>query len=325
MEKRIACLIAILVLGLVIAAPNALRSQDDIFGPPSDSPIADNDLDAIFEGATEAAVPRNEPVDLIFSDESDYPQSPLSMRPVVGDATPHAMTEHQQKWNSLREMVLKAADDETRKMHADAMKSFLEHVFDEDLARRESELGKLETRIQKLRTSVERRKSNRDRIIKVRLDALLLDAEGLGLPGLGASAFQSKTPTPKIISYTVLGQNRDGSNAVRIQYVTYKDVQRARSVAHTAFQTKPGSDQLVPVTQQRQEVYTVKTPVNVDKDVLVPAGEDVMTYLKNEIQKPETEKRNPRQTRNSRRSNRRDDVFFEDEGEPLGLEDENSR
>ena len=297
----------IVLAGTLLAHQTATHSQDDLFGNPppagasdvaggevlddqgfgldgfdgapagesgfgggsSDAPASDD----FFGGGEDSFAPGDKP-------------SSVGRRPRSSDRN-----SHQQVWQQLRQKVLEAKDETTRKQRGAELQKFLESVFDEDLARRENELSKLEARLKKLRDSVESRKTNRDRIIGVRMDSLMLDAQGLGLPGLGAPSFDNNSgnhPKFQIDSLKVLGRNGDGSIAVQVVYTVLKDEKRTRTIQKTSFKRRPNTNEVVPVTEQVEQVYFVRVPTQFKADAIIPAGEDMTRYLTKHLQSAES-------------------------------------
>ncbi len=80
-------------------------------------------------------------------------------------------------------MLHSSKDEETRKKAADTIREQLNAQFDRDLKRREKELADIEARLKTLREQVEKRKAARDRIVGLKLDTIINEAEGLGFPG----------------------------------------------------------------------------------------------------------------------------------------------
>lgn len=66
-----------------------------------------------------------------------------------------------------------------------ALSAVLAKQFDRDTTRREKEVVDLEERVKKLRDQVDKRKGAKDKIVGLRLDTILNEADGLGFPGQG--------------------------------------------------------------------------------------------------------------------------------------------
>ncbi len=295
----------IVLAGTLLAHQNATHSQDDLFGDPPPADESDVAGGEVFDGGD-----LNDGFGDAFGDEnglgggaSDAPASDDFFGAVEDSFAPgdkpsfagrssssSGKATHQQVWQQLRQKVLEAKDEKTRKQRGEELQKFLEGVFDEDLARRENELSKLEARLKKLRESVETRKTNRDRIIGVRMDALMLDAQGLGLPGLAAPSFGGAGTQPmfQIDSLKVLGRNSDGSVAVQVVYTVLKDEERTRTVQKTSFRRRPKTNEVVPFTEQVEQAYFVRVPTQFTADAIVPAGEEMTRYLTKHLQSPES-------------------------------------
>lgn len=97
----------------------------------------------------------------------------------VYESIPEEEQRQIREWKTLAEKIKKAPDSEKRVALGNDLRKLLEDLFDADLARRDNELKELEARVKKLRDGVERRRTNRDRIINVQVDSVMLDAEGL--------------------------------------------------------------------------------------------------------------------------------------------------
>lgn len=79
-------------------------------------------------------------------------------------------------------LLHESKDEEARKKAADTIREQLNAQFDRDLKRREKELSDIEARLKTLREQVEKRKAARDRIVGLRLDTIVNEADGLGFP-----------------------------------------------------------------------------------------------------------------------------------------------
>lgn len=91
--------------------------------------------------------------------------------------------QRRKEWHELRDKIRQTEDPREREDLGKDLKSVLEQIFDKDLAKRDENLAKLEERVQTLRDAIDRRRANRDRIITVQLDSVMLNAEGLTFPG----------------------------------------------------------------------------------------------------------------------------------------------
>ena len=88
----------------------------------------------------------------------------------------------QKKLAEATRLLNSSKDEAERKKAADTIREQLNAQFDRDLKRREKELADIETRVKALRDQVEKRKAARDRIVGLRLDTIVNEAEGLGFP-----------------------------------------------------------------------------------------------------------------------------------------------
>lgn len=86
--------------------------------------------------------------------------------------------------NRLRQQVRNEKDEKKRTDLGETLRTKLGEIFDEDLTKRDDSLKKLEARVAKLREAVEKRRKNRDRVITLQVDSVMLAAEGLAFPGL---------------------------------------------------------------------------------------------------------------------------------------------
>ena len=87
------------------------------------------------------------------------------------------------RWRELANQIRQTEAAEERQVLGEELKGVLSEIFDEDIKQREASLAELEQRVAKLRESLDGRKTNRDRIIGLQLDSVLLEAEGLSFPG----------------------------------------------------------------------------------------------------------------------------------------------
>lgn len=78
------------------------------------------------------------------------------------------------------ETLKQAKDEEARKKSLETLSSVVSQLFDEDLKRRESEVGDIRNRAAKLKTLIDKRKESKDRIVDLQLKIQLNEVEGLG-------------------------------------------------------------------------------------------------------------------------------------------------
>ena len=79
--------------------------------------------------------------------------------------------------------ALRRADNETTRAQAtEAIEALLTDQFERDIQQREKELSDIESRVKNLRAQLDARKAARHRIIGLRLQTVINDADGLGFP-----------------------------------------------------------------------------------------------------------------------------------------------
>ena len=84
--------------------------------------------------------------------------------------------------DSLKKQILGSKDDVARKTLGQELNGLLGDIFDEDLHQRDNQLKELEARVKELRDAIEKRRTNRDRIIGLEVEMVMLRAEGLSFP-----------------------------------------------------------------------------------------------------------------------------------------------
>lgn len=208
------------------------------------------------------------------------------------------------KLMSLSTKIRSEKDEKKRESLAKELSAEMERLFDKDLEHREAELEKLESRLAKLRESVEKRVSSRDRIIKNRIESLMLEADGLGLPGErtdgfgferrvrgAAVSYPTNNASPNF-SYQfqdrqpkVLQTYPDGSRKVFVPVTKSTVMSQTRMVPFTKTQTQTrnrivdGKRQVyqeqVPVTDYRQETHPVTVPMQTGIQVIVKKGQSI--------------------------------------------------
>lgn len=90
--------------------------------------------------------------------------------------------EEQQKLAEATGLLHSSRDEAVRQKATDTIHEQLNAQFDRDLKRREQELADIEARLKALREQVDRRKAARDRIVELRLNTIINEADGLGFP-----------------------------------------------------------------------------------------------------------------------------------------------
>jgi hypothetical protein len=94
--------------------------------------------------------------------------------------------------DSIRQAAEKLRDAKGNEARSEAekeLRDLLEQYFDDDLQRRQAELGEMEDRLAKLEKQLDRRESKKDEIVDLQVKVLVNQAEGLGfftdMPGDG--------------------------------------------------------------------------------------------------------------------------------------------
>jgi len=92
---------------------------------------------------------------------------------------------HQPETNAAKlqkaiETLKQAKDEEARKKSLETLSSVVSQLFDEDLKRRESEVGDIRNRAAKLKALIDKRKESKDRIVDLQLKIQRNEVEGLG-------------------------------------------------------------------------------------------------------------------------------------------------
>ncbi|MCA9150865.1 MAG: hypothetical protein KDA92_16250 [Planctomycetales bacterium] len=99
------------------------------------------------------------------------------------EEVPAEELQRRNRWRELANQIRQTEAAEERQVLGEELKGVLSEIFDEDMKQREASLAELEQRVAKLRESLDGRKENRDRIIGLQLDSVLLEAAGLSFPG----------------------------------------------------------------------------------------------------------------------------------------------
>lgn len=84
----------------------------------------------------------------------------------------------------LRQQIREEKDEKKRTELGETLRTKLGEIFDDDLSERDEQLKELEARVAKLRAAVEKRRKNRDRVITLQVDSVMLAAEGLAFPSI---------------------------------------------------------------------------------------------------------------------------------------------
>ncbi len=119
----------------------------------------------------------------------------------VDPAVAKKISESNTAVDQLIEQLRNAESDEDKQAAKNGIQKELENQYDFYLEQHEIPLKELEARLEKLRNEFEWRKSARDDLVKLRLDTIWYNAQGLGWPG-GQSS-------PAILhrNYGIRGQN----------------------------------------------------------------------------------------------------------------------
>jgi hypothetical protein len=76
--------------------------------------------------------------------------------------------------------LVDAEDDDAREDAERGLNELLDGYFEEDMERREEELANVERRVKELRELLERRREKKDDIIRLQVEVLRNEADGLG-------------------------------------------------------------------------------------------------------------------------------------------------
>lgn len=116
---------------------------------------------------------------------------------VVMEAQQRPLTEEERKRfgevRELREKIRGEKDEKKRTELGETLRTKLGAIFDDDLSERDEQLKKLEARVAKLRAAVEKRRKNRDRVITLQVDSVMLAAEGLAFPAIQPEAATTRS------------------------------------------------------------------------------------------------------------------------------------
>jgi len=285
-------IIASVILSVMLMSSGTVRSQDDV-----DELFADQD----FGTPADAGELFDEDDDPSPSEEQPYPNTQLPGVDKINQRLEQAsdLSKVQELKTKIRE-----EDDETQRQKlADELTKEMQKLFDEDFEKRNDEVKKLEGRVAKLRESLDKRKAARDRIIKNRIESVMLEADGLGLPGETpvspwaniaggfAKSFPNSNIPAKPHSVTTVETYPDGSRKVQIQYTETRVEQRDREVPYTVMvpqsRTRMVNGQQqeymvnVPEQRTRTETYTVAVPVQRERELIVEKGQSAQAAVGN--------------------------------------------
>lgn len=185
---RLTCVIKSTLTALLFVAslllPTATIAQDTFYQKkPLLDPVPEN-LPA--EGETpnwmkiggEKRSPSQQPPMRARAIRETVTRSRIIMEPVPAEELAAA-----KKLNDAVQTLKQATDDNARQVATAVIQEQLSAQFDQDVAKRETELAEVEQRVKTLREQLEKRKSLRDDIIGLRLKTIANDAAGLGFPG----------------------------------------------------------------------------------------------------------------------------------------------
>jgi hypothetical protein len=121
-----------------------------------------------------------------------------------GAAKKYVMMRQPEMMHRIREAAaaLSQAEDEDAREDAEGrLNDLLDEYFEEDMTRREEELANVERRVKELRELLERRRDKKDDIIRLQVEVLRNEADGLGFfgqpgPGGPKDVFQIKLDHP---------------------------------------------------------------------------------------------------------------------------------
>lgn len=106
------------------------------------------------------------------------------------------------KVRELTNAIRKSEDDTEKEELREQLQEELEAQYDAYLEQLEKPLAEMEERLDKLREEYEKRKSNRDELVKLRLDTIWYDANGMGWPDRGNPLFSvPHAPTVEGVLY----------------------------------------------------------------------------------------------------------------------------
>jgi hypothetical protein len=92
----------------------------------------------------------------------------------------HAQPETVHRIREAAKALVEADDDDAREDAERNLNEQLDGYFEEDMKRREEELANVERRVKELRELLERRREKRDDIIRLQVEVLQNEANGLG-------------------------------------------------------------------------------------------------------------------------------------------------
>ena len=295
----------IFFITLALSCSHAV-GQFDLPALPDEPSFAVDSDDAdpgIFADQPSAAPVFDESPNLESNAESLPQLEPLP--PISSDATPpRSSLKSSDKWREDRQEIISLQrqirqhdkeDKEGRDELVTKLRDLMTGLFDADYAEREAAVVKLEERVGKLRADLEKRKAARDRIIGVRIDRLLLDADGLNFPVLGDEASVFSQPNFEVVKL-IPQPNGDQIAEVLLKYTkeprqrttTYTVMVPQQRTRMTPKGTEVKYQVMVPEQRQRTETYYALVPINRKLAIKVPNGQDVHTFLEKAIKSEAT-------------------------------------
>jgi hypothetical protein len=92
----------------------------------------------------------------------------------------HAQPEAMNRLREAATALVEADHDDARENAERQLNELLDEYFEEDIKRREEELANVERRVKELRELLERRREKKDDIIRLQVEVLRNEADGLG-------------------------------------------------------------------------------------------------------------------------------------------------
>ncbi len=92
----------------------------------------------------------------------------------------HAQPEKMNRIREAANALVEAEDDDAREDAERNLNEQLDEYFEEDMKRREEELANVERRVKELRELLERRREKKDDILRLQVEVLQNEANGLG-------------------------------------------------------------------------------------------------------------------------------------------------
>lgn len=139
----------------------------------------------------------------------------------------------QSEGNLIRQ-IKEAENDEEREAAIDEARQELEEVYDQYLESSEQQIEQLEKQLEELRSHLEKRREAKSRLVDLKLELLISQADGIGwpgdgrFPGGGAMSVFSSPSFPFQIQGEASG--RRGAADSGLRYRVQQEVERARAV-----------------------------------------------------------------------------------------------